>query len=53
MPNLKPSRTLMQLLYENAIYFSLQEWVDEDDNFKEEDMRKAKRVLQEKYSYSE
>ena len=43
----------MQLSYENAIYFLLQEWVDEDDDFEEEDMRKAKRVLQEKYSYNE
>ena len=43
----------MQLLYDNAIYFLLHKWINEYVNFEEEKMRKARKILQEKYAYRE
>ena len=53
MADLKPSRTLMLLLYENAIYFVLDVWVKERTDYEEEEIRNARRVLQDKCSYNE
>ena len=53
MPELKPSRMLMLLLYENAIYFLLDVWVKDHTDYEEEKIRKARRVLQDKCSYNE
>ena len=51
--NMNALRILMQLLYDNAIYFLLHRWVNEKFFYREEDIQKARRILQEKYSYSE